>query len=807
MNSTKNSYWIKLQYAVSAIIFVCILALGIFHAMKGGINLTDEGLYFSAPYHYRFGVIPFKDAVHNATRQYDLLMAPVFILFPNITVLQFRIFGVLLHLSSIVAVFFLFSRFAPPLLIAASGAIFFLVNNFAGTPTPSYNVLVTAFGLWAFVLWMYGLLVKSSFRKIMLCMLSAIFLSFTIISNMSAGVILLVPLISSLFFLLKKRYRESALTAVIVAIVVAIFLAIGMGLFASGIWPYFWEALQNDANSSNLALGGVVTKMSRTWGNVLFVGFNSLYLAYLPTVIGTTLLWLIGRAKESFRFLLICLSIVAMFVLLIPVLTYPAFDFVLVVSSVLYLPIVFMYLQDTKGDERIVLILALLWGLIQVVSFGALSTNALQSTVKGAFLLFLLAMISMYRLYCSIPVDNQNETLKKMLVVYSIGLIMSFFAVKGIDMYVHTNYLELNYKKFTSVFKHPKLAGIYSEPDKTHSLEELLNYLKPKLRNGDYFLAYNDLPFLYYLTDTQPIYPNVWSFEFWWPLPYRTKLFQKMKASGKKAQYAVHMVTNPGYGWRTPVAAGVSFDLKIPGECLLCQYVENNYVLEKFMFPFEIWRLGKGERYEFLRNFNSYYEENFSRFMGKDRDLLPDESVPIASLWLKAAYGQYAMQTRKENGENIVRFVFNGIPSVYTSNLDIGYFSERAGFEFIPTSGEEVALTAKVRLSSRRSIHPYYSALLYIQDRLIGIDETTSITPEENSLGYPALIEKDSKYWQTNSAAIERPEWHEYAVTRTIRNGADGINFGVTWVPMNAGDWIEIKDMQFYTSDKNKVKK
>ncbi len=807
MDTIKESSWRKLQFVISGFIFFSIFALGIFHSMKGGINLTDEGLYFSAPYHYRFGVIPFKEAIHNATRQYDLLMAPIFILFPNITVLQFRIFGILLHISGIVAVFFLFSRFAPPLLVAALGAIFFLVNNFAGTPTPSYNLLVTTFGLWAFVLWMFGLLAKQSFRKRVLCLLSGMFLSFTIVSNMSAGVLLLVPLISSIFFWLKGRRQEAISTIIILAIVGVIFLLVGILMLTTGVWPYFWEALQNDAVSSNLALGGVMAKISRSWEGVMSVALHSLYLTYITVVIGLISSWVIGRAKGTSRFLLIILSLTVILTLLFPIIKFPAFDFVLVILSILCFPTIFIHLQKSEENERMILILAVLWSLVQVLSFGVLSTNALQSTVKGAFLLFLVAMLSTYKLYDYVPINSQNERLKKLFVLCMMSLIVGFFAIRGVDLYLNTNYLEVNYKKLTGIFSHPKLAGIYSVPEKIKPLEELLDYLKPRLKKNDYLLAYSDLPILYYLTDTQPLYPNVWSFETWWPLPYRKKLLQKMLEKQKKAEYAVHMVTNPGYGWGTPIAEGKSFDLQEPGECILCRYVEDNYVLEKFIFPFEVWRFGRGEKFEFLKNYTSYYDENFASFMGNDQELMHGKLVQMPPFWLDAVHGRYSMQTRKENGENIVRFVFNGVSSVYPSNFDISYYSERVGFNFAPTLGEEVALTAKVKLSSRRNVHPYYSALLYIQDKLSYIDQKTYITPEENSQGYPPLVEKDSLYWQTNSVAIQWPEWHQYAVTRKIRDGATHLNFGVTWVPMSPGDWIEIKNMRFYTSDKNKAEK
>lgn len=803
----RNHNWIKIQYFISFILLIGLISLGIFHASRGGINLTDEGLYFSAPYHYRFGVLPFKDAIHNATRQYDLLMAPIFILFPNITVLQYRIFGVLLHLSSLVAAFFLFSKFAPPLLVAVLSSIFFMINNFSGTPTPSYNLLVTVFGTWSFVLWNYALLIKGSGKKIILTILSGLFLFATVISNMSTVTLLFVPVAFVIFFYLnKKSSHELSPTIIMLSTTIFLFLLSGIILLISGLMPFFGEAIKNDAFSSNLSQGGVVAKILRSWEGVISVAPYSFYLTYLVFIIYPSFLWLAGLLNSKTKLILASLLLISILLFLIPVLSYPLFDLILVIFSVLSLPVILIYLSKTKRDEKIIFSLAIIWSLIQVISFAALSTNAMQASVKGVFFLFLVAVISIYRLLLIIPFNNHNDKLMKFFIFTTISALLIVFGIKGVKIYKNTNYLEVNYKRLVNSFKYPKLAGIYSIPEKIKPLEELLNYLKPRLKKGDYLLAYNDLPLLYYLTDTQPLYPNVWLFEAWWPLKYRKKLLEKMTNKGIKAPYAIHIVTNPGYGWGTPIAEGKSVDLKEPGECLICNYVENNYVIEKFVFPFEIWRLGKGKKYEFLKDFYSLYVENFNGFIGKDRELTHGNLVQITPFWLDAIHGRYDMQTRKEGDENIVKFKFNGVSSVYNSNLDIGYFSERQGFEFTPKSGEELVLTAKVRLSSRQNTHPYYSAILYIQDKLPNINTNTYISPEENSQGYPPIIEKDSLYWQTNSVAIQRADWYEYAVIRKIRDGATHISFGITWVPVNPGDWIEIKDIHLYTNDKNKEK-
>lgn len=790
------------EYVLSGLIFVLLLAIGVFHSIKGGINLTDEGLYLSAPFHYTFGVLPFRDAIHNATRQYDLLMAPIFIFFPGISLLQYRVFGVLIHLSSLIAAFLLFARFTPPLLVAGLCGVFFLANNFAGTPTPSYNVLVTTFGTWAFVFWMRSLLASTRIRQIIYSLLAIIALSLTIISNFSSAVVLAIPLVMGLGFWVGKQREYARRTFILTLGVISIFIILGLVLYVSGLYTDFRAALLNDAISSNMVQGGVGAKMLRSWEGVMSVATNSLYLAYVVGGVGIAMLLILTRIKKPvvYGVLGVCLTVV--FGLLYQVTRFPAFDFVIVVFSLLTIPAIVLYCQKSMGIERVIIIGATLWSLIQVVGFGIFSTNALQATVKGAFFIFLLGVVSIYKLFSDLPVRESHERIKKVFVFGLIGMMVAIFGGRAADNYLKTNYLEVNYKKMTSQFTYPKLKGIYSVPEKVKPLEDLLNYLDDRVKPGDYFLAYNDLPLLYYLTNTKSIYPSVWSFEAWWPLEYRKKLFEKMLGRGKVAKYAVHMVTNPGYGWGTPVAEGKSFEMEEPGVCILCKYVEDNYVLEKFIFPFQIWRYGSGEKNEFLRDFNSYFEEKFTNWETREKELVHGELVHMPPFWLEAVHGRYKMVIREDNGEKIVRINFNGASSVYPSSLDISYFSGREGFSFTPTADEEVALTTQVRLSGRRAVHPYYSAVLFIQDRYDQVDKDKDLTVEEMIQGYPPLVTKDSLYWRTNSVAVYDKEWREYAVTRKLRSGALQTNFGITWAPEKPGDWIEIKNINFYTSDK-----
>jgi hypothetical protein len=66
-------------------------------------------------------------------------------------------------------------------------------------------------------------------------------------------------------------------------------------------------------------------------------------------------------------------------------------------------------------------------------------------------------------------------------------------------------------------FTYGRLRGIYSTKERVTDVEELLRWLAPRVRPGDFLLAYSEIPLLYYLTDSLPAlnytanYPPPWS--------------------------------------------------------------------------------------------------------------------------------------------------------------------------------------------------------------------------------------------------------------------------------------------------------
>jgi len=165
-------------------------------------------------------------------------------------------------------------------------------------------------------------------------------------------------------------------------------------------------------------------------------------------------------------------------------------------------------------------------------------------------------------------VNKYRANLVKFLAILTL---ITFFTL-ALRFNFNTVYRDDPINKLTAPFSYPKLRWIKSSRQRVKQLDELLFYLSEKVKKGDYLLAYNNFPLLYYLTGTRPAYGYAWIRGNEEPRDLREKLLQKMIAEKKLPVYVVHVKGDPKRE-----------------DPLLNGFVHSNYFLEKIIFPFEIW--------------------------------------------------------------------------------------------------------------------------------------------------------------------------------------------------------------------------
>ena len=587
--NTVNFLWSrKHQQVLSVLLFVVLFAFGCIHAAKG-IDLTDEGMYLSTALRYSMGDIPFRDEVMNVARPFDVLVSPVFKLFPDISLFQMRLLGNILHTFSCFLLFVFLSGYAPPFLAALLCGVMFLMNNFHGILSPSYNSISSDCSLIAVTLWLLAVSSRSKLRQFVLAVCGGIFLGLAAGSYSTAVLVACVPiaLLMVTFFFSRKRRFLIQPTAVFIGTFIIIAAAAVIVIVSSGAWSDLTGWAKEITRTNELRIRGPFFKIYNLMNeflNVLPRGI-ALFLAFLFS------LFIVSAVKRRNIALAFAVPLLLLtYYILSPVragdITYAnrqlfSFAVILAVLSFFFNKNAPAGKENEKSDWNYAGNILISWGFVSSIVYGISSDAALRNCMLGTAPLFSAGMISFYNA-AGRPAEAMNGRNTGWSARHvMIFVIVAAFMADGFFYYRRYVYREAEISSLTEKFSHPRLTGVYSTPEKVKAIEELLGYLNHRVKPGDYFLAYNYVPMMYFLTHTRPAYSAAWARDDW-PLPLREKLLNKMIENNRIPEYCVRMLTFPEYDWKKPMV----YDKMSP----LDLYVKSNFSLEKIIYPFEVWQ-------------------------------------------------------------------------------------------------------------------------------------------------------------------------------------------------------------------------
>ena len=223
----------------------------------------------------------------------------------------------------------------------------------------------------------------------------------------------------------------------------------------------------------------------------------------------------------------------------------------------------------TAWDKMVVLVA--IWSIVFTLTVQLTSANVYYKGMQALIPVVGISLAAFYRIF---------RKYKHLLIPY---LIILLFLSRSLPFYLNTIYGDEKRQKLTSALTQQKLRGVKTSSLRKERLERLLNYLEPLLKRGDYLLAYNNLPLLYYLTDTRSSLALSWIEEPFWPLEVRKQLLKDMLERKRSPEYVVRMLTTSIEGeWPTTFnCEGL--------RCPLDKYVIKNYHLIKVLYPFQIW--------------------------------------------------------------------------------------------------------------------------------------------------------------------------------------------------------------------------
>ncbi len=237
--------------AVALAFFVAGFGFGAWR-LRYGIDLRDEAFYLATPLRYALGDLPFRDEIFNPARMFDLLLAPLFMLIPDISVLDLRIGWLCAQLAATAALFVLLRRFAPSSVVASGCmSVVFLPNLYW---TPSYHLIGTFGFVLAWSLWLLGCLQATRGRSIRLGLLAGVAYGFAAVAYLPTLATGIVPAVVFLVELARRRSVERLwATGAFLTTLAAIAFAWVVGIWANGLLAEWREALDSISTTANYA--------------------------------------------------------------------------------------------------------------------------------------------------------------------------------------------------------------------------------------------------------------------------------------------------------------------------------------------------------------------------------------------------------------------------------------------------------------------------------------------------------------------------------------------------------------------------
>ena len=723
-------------------------------------------MYVSTAMRFSMGDIPFRDELMSALSQFNVLTSPLFWIFPGITLLQMRCIGIGLHIVSLFLLFIFLARYGPPLLVALLCSIMFFVNNFYGIASPSYNSLSSIFSLISLTVWLFAIAADKKAHRFFLSVLGGLFFSLAFFSYSSLVFILVIHVAVigiAIYFCERPRiYIFSSLVFLITfgsIILTAVIIIASYGVVPDVI-KGFWLAKE----TTILGAHGLLAKTGNLFKEFYHVAHKG-FIAF--AILGGAVLFsfLSGKGKKRYDFIYGCAGIILIAAIgyIFPILLSQHTHLVALTFAVplALIMLFFRYESDTTSTGivtwNMLQNIAIVWGFVSTLIYGMSSGMGLRACVLGTTPLFVFGMVSLYRIVNNYSALQEFGSIRRNILRAFVIITAITFFIPSVRYYYHSVYNEREIKKLTKRFQFPRLSGIYSTPEKVRVVEELLGYLKGKVKPGDYFLAYNDIPMLYFLTHTRPAYGAAWARDDW-PIKIRQALVEKMIENERIPEYCVRMQAIP-HGSDRNWKRGMPYDEDGP----LDSFVHSNYYLETIMYPFEIWHYGQGPPFRIFDTMTPDFEDSFNTWKGPDTISMHDLSSTVAPLILQGFIGDFRFSRIQDKDGNIIRV--SPIKREKNSEwvVQYGYMLNKNDFKLTLQSGSKVIFIISARLS--KSVRNPPSC--FIQDKT---DE-----------------------WERNSVIVNTTAWSQHIVSKRIRNNVKDLCLGISWRPANENDWLEIK--------------
>ncbi len=465
---------------------------------------------------YAMGDTPLRDEFINPHRMFDVLLTPLFQLWPEIPLLTMRKIGMWLGLLTAFGLFLAFRGLAPDGLLAAACATAAFVPH--RIFTPGYHAMGMSFFVLAWSCWWTSLGSGKSRRAMAWGALAGLFAWLATMSYLPFVALLTIPAALLLRDLRSRaissdvaRWRPTATLLLTTGLLTFFTFLV---LFWKGLhvdWWYGHKALSRTgiyASSVSEKLEGslwvvlplalAVTAASaavfRAMAAVLKhagAGPTALLRALLIGVTAAGLCWLILVKTPAFH---------------------PAIDEKRVILRTRFTLMAFgihfgaWLLRSRDRSSTPLAVRLFFWSSLAFALLHAVLSNHAHKIAWAALPLFVSAIVGFHgRLAGTLQSSTarRSATLAVTVLCFLIGITTYHSQTRFAYQYG-------NPKKFTESFTCAPLKGIRSTPHRVRKVERILEFLDGKLKPGEYLLAYDSLPLFHYLTRTKPSLNTVW---------------------------------------------------------------------------------------------------------------------------------------------------------------------------------------------------------------------------------------------------------------------------------------------------------
>jgi len=250
---------------------------------------------------------------------------------------------------------------------------------------------------------------------------------------------------------------------------------------------------------------------------LLNLGFVLLQIFLLGTVLSIT------RRFNNIpfqRLVIVTLAVIAVYVLMDSYQN--RFRNLITILGILYFFLALIVFKVHKAEKAQLALIALM--ILIVAPLG--SNNGVYNSVYGMYLAIPLVFSNLMDIkelsYKKWQINGSEFPLVKTL---AIGLLVIF----TLNSTYHFTYRETSHREqLVYQVEHPKLKGIFTTKERATVVQELLTVLPQYVQKDDYLLAYEQIPMLYYLTNTRPYLYGAW------PMLFRTKQFEEALNRAKR---------------------------------------------------------------------------------------------------------------------------------------------------------------------------------------------------------------------------------------------------------------------------------